>query len=201
MHLAICPHVPCANSNGFNSSLPSRPFCLQVCHRFRRSVAHADDIQPRVRVHHLGHHLLKDVFHMRRHVLVPRNTVLHRINAHGFGHSTLARKRAPAHARYGTAAAAVPDQLAQVGDYDTWIILGRFHRPYEVQSAARGVRFLPDDTVGEDAKVLAFFTEEEDGAGRGGEVFGGENRNMAIAGGGREGKASQAEGGEQPGCY
>lgn len=119
------------------------------------------------------------------------------MNAHGVCNPALARKCAPARARYGTAAAAVPDQLARVRDDDAWIVLGGLNRGYEVESAARGVGYLTDYTVGEDAEVLVLFTEEEDGAGGGEEVCRGENWDMGIGGGGRKGKAGEAERGEE----
>ena len=117
---------------------------------------------------------------MRRHVFVPRNTVFNRVNTHSFRNPAFARKCAPAHARYGTTAAAVPNQLAHVRNDDTWIVFGGLDRGYEVDGAAGGVGYLTDRTIGEDAEVLVLFTKEEDGAGGAGEVFRSEDRDIGI---------------------
>lgn len=138
---------------------------------------------------------------MRRHVLVSRDTIFHLINAHAFRNSALARKCAPAHACYGAAAAAVPDQLAHVSDDETRVILGGLDCLYEIECTARGVAFLTDDPVGEDAEVLTFFPKEEDGAGGGGQVSRGENWNMRIGGRGRKGDAGQVDRGEEAGFH
>ena len=125
------------------------------------------------------------------------DAILHRIDTHRPIDARSTRERVPRRHRHGHFPAAVPDQLAQIGDHDGCFgalgtRLGGFD---EVDDRAGIEVFLAESAVGEDAEVLNVAAEEEDDAGCGAEIAGHKNRDVRLiwSGGLRESDGSQAQ--------
>lgn len=178
------PQIRHPNDHGLNPPRPFLPVGIQKRNDFLARIPHADDIElhilPRIGVyerHHRGDVLL--------HATMPLNAVLDGVDVHNPIRPVFLRERAPGLLCDSTGAAAVPDQLAAVCDYDAGVAGffvvgggrggGGVQGVGEVEAAACGEGDLADGAVGEDTEVLDGFAEVEDQPGGGAEVGGGQD--------------------------
>ena len=109
-------------------------------------------------------------------------------------HGTRARQSGPRRPAHGAPAAAVPEQLAHVRDADGRRVLRSEGEGGKRDGGAGVVGFLADQAVGQDAEVLDAFADVEDQPGGGGEVGGGEDRDVRGGRGRLVGERGDVEG-------
>jgi len=158
------PQIRHPYHHGLNPPRPFLPVGVQKRNDFLARIPYADDIELHVLLrigvyerHHRGDVLL--------YATMPLNAVLDRVDIHNPIRPVFLRERVPGLLRDGAGAAAVPDQLAAVCDYDAGVVGGGgggVHGVGEVETAPCGEGDLPDGAVGEDAEVLDGFAEVED---------------------------------------
>lgn len=97
--------------------------------------------------------------------------------------------------RDGARAAAVPEQLAHVGEdqAEGVVIDGGLQEAQEGDGGAGGEGLLSDEAVGEDGEVLDGFAEVDDDAFGGREVVGREDGDVWVCGVAAGGEAEDAE--------
>lgn len=126
---------------------------------------------------------------MGGHIFIPPGPVFHGIDPHRAANRCLPGQRIPADPSHSALAPTVPGQLAQIGNDDTWAVLGRLNGGDKTESRTGSGRDLPDSAVSENPEVLQLFTEIEDGTFGGREIGRGEYGDVGIFRGGIERKA------------
>ena len=115
-------------------------------------------------------------------VSISGDMVLDRIDPHWIGDSRLPGQCVPTCNRHRALAAAVPHELAKVGDDDCRMltVFSGLNSVDELQGGTRSNGFLSDDTMGKDSKVLRRFSKVYNQAFCDGDVRGGEDRDVWV---------------------
>lgn len=130
---------------------------------------------------------------MGRHVFVPPSPILHGIDPHRAAHRCLPRERIPGDPGDGAFTPPVPGQLAQIGNDNTWPVLGGLDGGDEIENRTGGGGDLPDGAVGKNTKVLKLFAKIEDDPFSGGKIRRGKDGDVGIFIGGVEWKAGHID--------